>query len=139
MGVPFSDDPIRISPPIPAPEVEGLAQTCARIIKAAHKGELWDVDAWKATARALGTKVLRLKTGDTGPGYYCAGSKTIFLHPKAEDWDLARRIVHELAHHVLLEYNLRPRRRPVERFDDNRQTLEHRIAQRVELLVMVIT
>lgn len=131
----LADDPIVLGGALAPREIETLAQRVMRQIRPHICGPVWDPEMWKRVAVAMGAMVRRIRSGQ-GTGYYDVESGTIFVKTTGDDWTLSRRIVHELGHHVLIEYKIRPRRRPLERYDDNRLSVEHRVCCRVELLAV---
>ena len=134
--IPMGDDPIRLAPPVTKAEVYNMVNRALRIIKTAYRGPVWDSDAWVATCKALGVvAVRRLKPGQ-GAGYYDVTTKVIYIEAAIEDWDVSRRIIHELIHHVLIEYGISPRRRGIERYDDHRFTVEHQAANMGEIKII---
>lgn len=132
----FANHPIRLKKALGKPEIEALARQCVRQIKKEHTGPIDSADAWIETAKALGAEVYELDDDEPGPGYYDVEDREIYVNVYTDEWTLCRRIVHELAHHVLIHFKIRPRRRASERYDDDRQTLEHKIARRVEEILL---
>ena len=132
----FAADAIRLRRALGQPDVEALAHRCARQIRRELTGPTDSLATWCDTARALGAQVCPLSEDEPGPGYYDVEQEKIFVNVYTDEATLSRRVVHELAHHVLIRFKIRPRRRAEERYDDDRQTLEHRIARRVEELLL---
>ena len=85
---------------------------------------------------ALGAKVVRYKDRCGDPGFYNWKNSTIYYNKEASALDCIRYIIHELAHHIVAQWRWAPLRSGIERYDGNRQTAQHRIARRVEVLVM---
>lgn len=134
----FASDPIRLRRALGQPEIEALARRCARQIRRELTGPTDSLRTWTDTARALGARVCPLSEDNPGPGYYDVEDEVIYVNVYSDEATVCRRLVHELAHHVLIHFKIRPRRRAEERYDDDRQTLEHRIARRVEELLLEI-
>lgn len=124
--------------------VDVMAGTVARILKrhVEENGEITDPQAWIKAAHYLGVKVYRYR--DKGKaasgGYYVSDAKhggAIFYNSCAPPYTVCRRICHELAHALLVEWTgsgLR-RTRP-EQYDDDRDTLQHQVARRVEEILL---
>lgn len=125
--IPLGDDPIELAPPVTKAEILNMAARAVRQIKVVHKSDYYDLRAWKATAEAMGASVKKLSPS-AGQGYYDVANKTIFYNPSGDEEVVAGRIVHELLHHVFVEYKISPKRRGIERYDDHRQTVEHQAA-----------
>jgi len=105
-------------------------------IRGAAKGPKDDVSTWIKAARELGATVIRGTTKEGDPGLYNPKTAQIIYDPRSDEATLCRRIVHELAHHVQATYRIGGIRRGVERYDDDRETLQHRIARRVEEILL---
>ncbi len=91
------------------------------------------IAAWIAAAKALGASVQELAEGDRDQVMYDWVTRTIFFDPEQDDWTICKQICHELAHHVICHHHGGQIRHGIERYDDNRESLQHRIAREVEL------
>jgi hypothetical protein len=92
---------------------------------------------WIDAADRLGCRVFRLRGDSSGEGHYdfhAPGGPSIFYMHQPDDhpyW-VCCRIVHELAHHWLVSERGSNFPKAWERYDDNRETVQHRIARMVE-------
>ena len=123
---------------VSAETVETSARSVARVLLAKAEGPVDEPPTWLVVAKALGVRVLGFYglPGD-GPGYYEAATQTVYYNLRAPKSERARYIVHELAHRILATW---PgggcQRVALERYDDDRQTVQHRVARRVEEIVL---
>ena len=115
-------------------EIELVAQRVARVILSHVEGSLLLVETWTSAARTLGAQVKAFRSRSGAPGFYQGGQQpVIYYNMEAPTPDRIRYIVHELAHHVLATWpDTAFPRTSCECFDDDRQTVQHRIARRVE-------
>jgi hypothetical protein len=126
-------------------DIEVIAKSVVRIIRAGlakHQDTsmppIENLAAWATAARELGARLVRFfgKEGD-GVGYCDPKHAIIYYDCLESDHDCIRYIAHELAHHVQI---VMPRgMAPItglERYDDNRQSVQHRVARRAEILLL---
>lgn len=132
----LSDDPIVLAPPPTSTEIDGRARAVVAVIRGVARGPKDEAATWIKAARELGASVIRGTTKDGDPGLYNPKTAQIIYDPRSDELTICRRIVHELAHHVQATYRIGAIRRGVERYDDNRETLQHRIARRVEEILL---
>lgn len=120
-------------------EVENGARIAAATIDAVTVGDRALVSTWVKSARELGASVMSFRSTkglDHDPGFYDWRTQRIFYNRAAPTDKCIRYIVHELAHHVVAQWRFSQLRSGVERYDGNRQTLQHRIARRVEEILL---
>lgn len=118
-------------------EITATARGVARVLLSKLEGEATDIDAWLALGRSLGLKLFGFygKPSDP-PGYYDGKEGLVFYNLKAPRHLRLRYIIHELAHHVLATWpGSKFPREALERYDDCRQSVQHRVARRVETMV----
>ena len=132
----LSDDPIRLAPPATQTEIDGRARAVAAIIRSVATGPMTDIYVCVKAARELGATVIKGRTSGDDPGLYDPKTARIIYDPRSDETECCRRIIHELAHHVQATYRIGAIRRGVERYNDNRETLQHRIARRVEEILL---
>jgi hypothetical protein len=108
------------------------------IIAALGDRDKSSIDSWVLAAKELGARVQRFygHTGDD-PGYYDPQKSTIYYDCLRPHWECLYTIVHELAHHV---QTILPRKivyaTRLQRYDDNRQSVQHKVACLVEEMLL---
>jgi hypothetical protein len=122
-------------------QVAAIARSIANAIRAQATGPLDDPKTWTDAAYRLGCKVRTYRHDPAvGPGYYDAnapGGPTLYYESTLNAPAACRRVIHELAHHVQATWpGTRFRKAAPERYDDDRQTVQHRVAQRVEEIMV---
>ncbi len=131
----LSADPIRIKGPYPDERIEEDARKVARAINSVLEGPRDKVRTWADAAEALGCEVIQGRVAGGGPAHYHGATGTMVYNPRYPAEEVIKFFKHELAHHVLVKW---PRSRfsaGWERYDDNRKSVQHRIAERVEELL----
>jgi Zn-dependent peptidase ImmA (M78 family) len=119
-------------------EIELVAQGAARVILSHTEGSLLEVETWILAARTLGAQVKAFRSRSGAPGFYKGGQQpAIYYNLEASTPDRIRCLVHELAHHVLATWpDTAFPRTSCECYDDDRQSVQHRIARRVEEILL---
>lgn len=118
-------------------QITGIARSVARSLLSELEGDPTDLDAWRALGKAQGLKLFGFygKPHDP-PGYYDGKEGVVFYNIKAPREARRLYLIHELAHHVLATWpGSKFPREALERYDDNRQSVQHRVARRVETMV----
>jgi hypothetical protein len=135
----LEDDPIVLAPRASDAEVNARARQVVAIINSAKNGPKDEAATWIKAARELNATVVKGTTKGDDPGLYWrrkSGEGIIVYDPRADEAEICRRIVHELAHHVQSTYKISALRNGIERYNDDRETLQHRIARRVEEILL---
>ncbi len=137
----FGEDRIHLAKALSKPEVDDLARGVARQMRASMEKRSPDtVEAYVHAARVLGATIHKMQGDDKHKGqdhgYYCWRTKRIIYDPDWDEWTVIHTLCHELAHHVLCHHRAGAIRGGVERYDDDRETLQHRIARRVEEILL---
>lgn len=120
-------------------EITEIARGVMRTLLSKLEGSPDDLRSWVNLARSLGIKLFGYygEPGDP-PGYYDGSGEVpcIFYNLSAPKLLRMFYIIHELAHHVLVAWpgSAFPRA-ALERYDDDRKSVQHRVACRVEDLV----
>ncbi len=98
-----------------AEEIEMVAQRVARVILSHAEGSLLLVDTWTTAARTLGAQVKAFRSRSGAPGFYQGGQQPTIYYNMEATWPETTfpRASHEC-------------------YDDDRQSVQHRIARRVE-------
>ena len=119
-------------------DVDAVARSVARAIRGRSAGDPAALATWTDAAYRWGASVRQFRpAAGAGGGYYDAGSATIYYAHDADETVCCRRVVHELAHHVLTVWpGSQFPRAALESYDDSRQSVQHRIARAVEALVV---
>ena len=130
----FGNDKIKVAQAWGKPDVQEYSRWVRRAIQSALGGrDTSKASSWVAAARELGASVLPLAEEDRDQVMYNWTTREIFYDPDQDEWTICRQICHELAHHVLCYHHGGQIRNGIERYDDNRESLQHRIAKEVEL------
>lgn len=130
----FSNDPLRLAKVITPAEDKEIARGLIRQIEAALGDMPRDkVRSWVLASGELGATVRPLAEVDQDKVMYDWITKTIFYNPHQDELAACEEISHELPHHLLCHHRVAPIRRGIERFSDNRQTLQHRVSRIVQL------
>lgn len=121
-------------------QLKPTARRVASIIENALPDHLerTDPQAWADAAIALGCRVRRYKKqAGVGAGYYDASiPMLIYQYEESDLLGSCRRLIHELAHHVLAQWPRSVLAAGLERYDDSRQSVQHRAARMVEELLL---
>ena len=134
----FARDPIRLKKALGKPDIKAQSRVVAAIIRAAIPpgADLDDPDMWARLAYRLGVnRILPLAEGEELPGVYDWHSRDIFYNPDTDDDAICRRIIHERAHDIQAWQRIGARRYGLERYDGDRQTVQHLVACEVEVLL----
>ncbi len=137
----FGEDRIHLAKALSKPEVDSVARGYARKIKGVMgKLPADDFASWIHAARELGAKVHPMADDDEmkgqGQGYYDWRTKQIVYDPDWDEWTLCHVLCHELVHHLICHNRVGAIRNGVERYDDHRESLQHRIARRVQEILL---
>ena len=137
----FGEDRIYLTKALSTPEVDSIARGHARRIKSiAGKRALDNPQTWIDVSRELGATVHKMADNDErkgeSHGYYDWHSKKIIYDPDWDEWTVCGTLCHELTHHLICHSRIGAIRSGVERYDDDRETLQHRIARRVEEILL---
>lgn len=137
MDRPLATDPIKLRGRFTRTDIEAEARHVAAVLHAALTGPSDSPAAWVGAAEALGCVVRQGRIEDAGPGHYHAPSSTMIYDPRKPAAVVCRLFAHELAHHYLAHRRAGARLSGTwERWDDNRTTVQHRIALRVEEIMI---
>jgi hypothetical protein len=120
-------------------QAQEVAGAVARAIRGRSAGDPARLATWTDAAYRWGASVQKfVPSPGAGGGYYDAGTATIYYaHDPHDEATNCRRVVHELAHHVLTVWpGSQFPRAALESYDDTRQSVQHRIARAVEALVV---
>ena len=123
---------------LPKVSVEEIAPGIARQILSQLEGPRDEVSTWVKAAEALGAVVYGFygQPGD-GPGFYDGRRGIICYNLCASKEKRIRYLLHEIAHHALATWpGSRFPRIALERYDDDRQSVQHRVARRVEEILL---
>lgn len=140
-SVPFGDDPIRVKK-LSREQIDAMAANIARQIKKHADGPYNVIQTWIDAAWLLGCNAKTIKRDDPfeGEGLYnpkAPGGPTLYYRVRPGDsvLQVCAKIIHELAHHLLIHW--KGSRFPAgwERYDGSR-TDQHEIARKVEYLVL---
>lgn len=130
----FSNDKIKVAAAMKKPEVSEQARWVIRTILWALGGrDPHKAASWVAAAKELGAIVRKLAPEDADQVLYDWVNRVILYDPNQDEWTICKQICHELAHHVICHHHGGQIRSGIERYDDNQQSLQHRIAREVEL------
>lgn len=132
----FADDPIILKGRYSKVDVEGDARKAARIIRSVLTGPVDSPRAWADAAEALGCKVIPGRSGDGAPGHYYGHCNTMVYDPRHPAAMVCRFFAHELTHHVLVTWPGSVYRKGWERWDDDRNTVQHRVATLAETMLI---
>lgn len=137
----FGQDRIHLAKALSKREIDSEARGLARQIKGAMgKLPLDSPSSWITTARELGAQVHPMSDDDPRKGlehgYYCWNSRQIIYDQDWDEWTVCHTLCHELAHHLICHRRVGAIRGGIERFDDDRETLQHRIARRVQEILL---
>lgn len=137
----FGDDRIHLAKALSKPEVDTMARGYSRQIAATMKNRPRDIaQTWVDSANALGATVHKMADDDENKGksigYYCWRTKRIIYDPSWDEWTICHTLCHELTHHLICHSGSGSIRNGIERFDDNRETLQHRIARKVQEIML---
>lgn len=137
----FGEDRIHLAKALSKPEVDSLARGYSRKIQGAMKKRpIDDMNSWVEASVALGATVHKMADDDKNKGeslgYYCWRSKRIIYDPDWDEWTICHTLCHELTHHLICHAGEGAIRGGIERFDDHRETLQHRIARRVQEIML---
>jgi hypothetical protein len=120
-------------------DIDDIARSVVRIIKSnMPKGADFSVlDNWVTACSNLKTNVKVFYNKTDEPGYYDPASNTVYLHHELDEYVAIRIICHELAHHVqvIMPFMLASQTR-LERYDDEKNSVQHRVARRVEEIIL---
>ena len=135
----FTDDPVRLKAALGKPDIDAQARVVVAEIRAhIPVGADWsDPNTWADVAIDMGVNnvfVLDEKHEDTG--IYDWIKRNIYINPNTDDDGICRRIVHELAHDVQAHRRVGRIREGEERYDDNRQRVQHLVACRVVTMLL---
>jgi hypothetical protein len=139
MERPLSTDPIRTRGRFKRTDIEAEARHVAAVLRAALTGPPDSPAAWVGAAEALNctVKTGRIVSDPASPGHYHAPSGTMIYDPRKPAAVVCRLFAHELAHHYLAHRRSGERLAGTwERWDDDRRSVQHRIAQRVEEMMV---
>ncbi len=138
--VPMGDDPIRLHPSTQEKIDTHAALIVATIRRAVRQqGPIDQLKTWVLAAKELKYGVQRMKArkGDVELGLYDHITRTIFYNGAAPKDKCIRYIAHELAHGVGIDLKgSRMPMTPMERFDDDRESFQHKVARRVEEILL---
>lgn len=122
--------------------IDAAAHLVADDLRRELLGSPQSPQTWQAVARQRGIDLVFHHSPDADRGIYYpegpGGRPVILAYASLPPALLCRVLVHELAHDVLEAWQ--PPRLPgmadAERYDDDRQTVQHRVARRVEELLV---
>jgi hypothetical protein len=136
MNRPLSDDPIRLRKRKTRAEAIEDARKVARVIESHLKGSRDLVRTWADAAEALGCIVKVGRDSRGGPGFYIPKDSTMVYDARYSADVVVRLFAHELAHHVLAQWPGSTYRRGWERYDDDRNTYQHWVADYAEFMLL---
>jgi Zn-dependent peptidase ImmA (M78 family) len=123
--------------PITEETIDSMARTVARVIRRHVEGDESNVQTWINAAQGLQARVWRYNGQPNEPGYYDGATMSIFYNMNAPTEECIRYIIHELGHHVLtILPSSNYKRSALERYADDRNTVQHRVARKVEEIVL---
>ena len=135
----FANDPVRLRKALGKPDIEAQARAVASVISSVVPlgADPSDPNTWARAAYALGVNhVFALDDDEEDTGIYDWYNREIFYNPNADEDAICRRIVHELAHDVQAHRKVGALRYGEERYDGDRKSVQHRVACRVEELLL---
>jgi hypothetical protein len=119
-------------------DIETIAASVVRIINQSLAGrDKYEISSWLLACESLEAKARRVIPNGKESGWYHPPTRTIYYHTENTPHQRIRIFAHELAHHVqcIMPFLLASQTR-LERYDDNYQSVQHRVAQRVETLIL---